>query len=419
MFQTIGDAALKQKQISQPKSQRRPIYLGIDVPILLVTITLAIFGLLMVYSASWDYSLRLYGDPTRIFIRQVAWLGLGMIVVVILAWLDYHLWQRLALPAMIGTIVLLVGVLFINEVRNGAVRTLLGGSIQPSELAKLVTIIYLTVWLHSKRAQLKDVSFGLIPLASIIGIVGGLILVQPDLSAVITIFVLGGMLFFLAGGDMRQILILVILAIIVGMVVVLINPTGNDRIGSFLPGLRDPTQANYHVRRSLEALVKGGWIGVGIGKADTKLTGLPVPPTDSIFAVIGEEIGVLGATVLIGLYLIFLWRGLEIARRAPDGLGALLAAGLSLWIVMEAIVNMAVMLNLLPFAGNALPFISAGGSSMIVSLAGVGILLNISRLSVKTKEKDRRLQSAVVDLRRWDRRRSVSRPRRSASANER
>lgn len=419
MFQTIGDATLKQRRIVQSKAQRRPVYLGIDVPMLLVTITLAIFGLLMVYSASWDYSLRLYGSPTRIFVRQVAWLGLGTMAVLILTWLDYHYWQRLAVPAMAGTIVLLVVVLFINEVRNGAVRTLLGGSIQPSELAKLVTIIYLTVWLHSKRGQLKDVSFGLIPLAGIIGLVGGLILVQPDLSAVVTIFFLGGTLFFLAGGDIRQIIILVIVAFVIGLVVVMLNPTGNDRIGSFVPGLRDPTQANYHVRRSLEALVKGGWIGVGLGKADTKLTGLPVPPTDSIFAVVGEEIGVLGATVLVGLYLIFLWRGLEIARRAPDGLGALLAAGLSLWIVMEAFVNMAVMINLLPFAGNALPFISAGGSSLLVTLAGVGILLNISRLSVKSKEKDGRLHNAVVDLRRWDRRRRVSRPRRAASANKR
>jgi cell division protein FtsW len=182
--------------------------------------------------------------------------------------------------------------------------------------------------------------------------------------------------------------------------------------------LKDPTNASYHVQRSLEAFVNGGWFGVGIGNARTKLTGLPVPPTDSIFAVIGEETGVLGSATLVGLYVVLMWRGLGIARRAPDQLGTLLAAGLSLWISMEALVNMAVMLNLLPFAGNALPFISAGGSNLVVSLAAIGILMNISRLSVRVKEKEGRSFIAVVDLRGRNRRRRVSRSRRAASIDE-
>jgi cell division protein FtsW len=173
------------------------------------------------------------------------------------------------------------------------------------------------------------------------------------------------------------------------------------------------------VQRSLEAFVNGGWLGVGIGNARTKLTGLPVPPTDSIFAVVGEETGVLGATALVVLYLVLLWRGLGIARRAPDQLGTLLAAGLSLWIGMEALVNMAVMLNLLPFAGNALPFISAGGSNLVVSLAAIGILMNISRSSVRVKDNEGRSFVAVVDLRGRNRRRRVSRSRRAASSEER
>ena len=174
-----------------------------------------------------------------------------------------------------------------------------------------------------------------------------------------------------------------------------------------MAGLRDPIQGSYHVRRALEAFVKGGWFGLGIGNSDTKLTGLPVPPTDSIFAVVGEETGVFGATVLVALYVVFLWRGLAIARRAPDILGSLMAAGLTLWISMEAFINMAVMVNLAPFAGNALPFISAGGSNLIVSLAAVGILMNISRLSLQRKEANEKVFDAVVDLRRRDRRRRV------------
>jgi cell division protein FtsW len=172
------------------------------------------------------------------------------------------------------------------------------------------------------------------------------------------------------------------------------------------------------VRRALESFANGGWFGVGIGKGEAKLTGLPVPHTDSIFAVVGEETGVVGAVGLIGLYILLLWRGLSIARRAPDGLGRLLAAGLTLWIVLEAIINMAVIVNLVPFAGNALPFISSGGSNLMVSLAGIGILLNISRLAEREREDKGRSFGAVVNLRRRDRRRSVSRSG-GAAASER
>lgn len=422
MFQTISDVFIKGGKAnpagaSSVEARRRTVTLGIDVPLLLVIATLMIFGSLMVYSASWDYSFLIFGSPTYIFSRQVLWMLLGAGVAALLSFMDYHWWRRLAVPAMGLTIISLVVVLFLSDIRHGAVRTLMDGSIQPSELAKLVTVIYLAVWLYAKQDQLSDVSFGLVPLAGILGVLGGLIFIQPDLSAVITILFLGGTLFFLAGGDLRQIGVMLIIAILVGWLVVVVNTTGGERVASYLAGLKDPTNASYHVQRSLEAFVNGGWLGVGIGNARTKLTGLPVPPTDSIFAVVGEETGVFGATVLVILFVIMLWRGLSIARRAPDQLGTLLAAGMSLWLAMEALVNMAVMLNLLPFAGNALPFISAGGSNLVVSFAAIGILMNISRTSVKKKEEGRSFV-AVVDLRRRNRRGRVSRTRRTASNDE-
>jgi cell division protein FtsW len=404
--------------VARPSGKRRSVHLGIDVPLLIVTAILLIFGLLMVYSASWDYSFQLYGSATRIFSRQLLFMGLGITAAVVLTFLDYHFWRRLAVPAMGVTIVMLLGVLFVNEMRNGAVRTLWGGSIQPSELAKLVTVIYLSIWLYSKREHLGDISLGLIPLAGILGVVGGLIFIQPDLSAVITIFFLGGTLFFLAGGDLRQIGFLILVAILVGWLVVMLSSTGSDRVASYLAGLQDPRDASYHVQRSFEAFARGGWVGVGIGNAQTKLTGLPVPPTDSIFAVIGEETGILGAAALISLYAVIMWRGLTIARRSPDELGALLAAGMCIWLAVEAFINMAVMLNILPFAGNALPFVSAGGSNLVVSLAAIGILLNISRLSVRKQEDDWSLYRAFADLRRRDRRRRVSRSRRPAGTSK-
>lgn len=383
---------------------------SMDLPLLLVMIAILVFGLLMVFSASWDFSLAVYGEPMRMFNRQVLWLALGLVIAYILSRIDYHNWRTLAVPLMLGTIGLLVAVLFVNEIRLGAVRTLLGGSIQPSELAKVVTIIYLAVWMHSKREQMHDIQWGLIPLAVILGTVGGLIYIQPDLSATATVFVLGGLLFFIAGGDLRQIAFLLIMAIITGLLVVQVSTTGQERVGAYLEGLKDPTQASYHVRRSFEAIVKGGWFGVGIGRANTKLTGLPVPPTDSIFAVIAEELGLFGATGTVLLYVLLVWRGLRIAEKSPDMLGSLLAAGLTFWLALEAAINMLVMVGLVPFAGNALPFISAGGSNMVASLAAIGILMNVSRQAESGSEREEwRSFGATIDLRRRNRRRSISR----------
>ena len=386
-----------------------------DVPLLLVVVALLVMGLIMLYSASWDFSLGAYDDPMQMFKRQVLWMILGIIGAFIFARLDYHNWRKLVILAMALTVILLISVLLLSEIRFNAKRSFIEGSVQPSELAKLISIIYLAAWLFSKREHLKDIQLGLIPLGMILGIVGGLIYLQPDLSAAGTVLILGGLLFFLAGGDLKQILFLMIVAIIGGWMVVRVSPTGAERVSDFLIGIKDPTQASYHVRRSFEAIVNGGIFGTGIGRSETKLLGLPVPPTDSIFAVIAEELGLIGSITLIGLYAALVWRGMVIARRAPDMLGTLLASGMALWIGLEALINMAVMVGLMPFAGNALPFISAGGSNLVVSLASIGILLNISRQSgVKTEAgNDWRSFGAVVDLRWRNRRRRVPRSRRS------
>jgi cell division protein FtsW len=389
---------------------------GVDVPLVLTVIALIVFGLIMLYSASFDFSFNEYGSSSYMFIRQVRWLGLGLVVAFAISLFDYHHWRRLVVVAMLGTIGLLIVVLIINEIRLGASRTLINGSYQPSELAKLVAVIYLSVWLYAKRQFLHDVSFGLIPLGVILGIIGGLIYLQPDLSAAGTVLILGGLLFFLAGADIRQIIFLLVLAVIMGWIVVQFSATGQDRVMSFLAGLKDPTHASYHVQRSFEAIIKGSVFGVGLGQADTKLTGLPFAPTDSIFAVVAEELGLFGSMLLMALYAALLWRGLVIARRAPDMLGTLLASGVTFWIGIEALINMAVMVGLMPFAGNALPFVSAGGSNLVSVLCGIGIMLNISRQSgesAKQEEDEWRSFGAVIDLRRRNGRRGVSRTRRS------
>ena len=393
---------------------------GVDMPMLLTVVALLVFGLIMLYSASFDFSFNEYGSSSFMFLRQVKWMSLGILAAFVLSVFDYHQWRRLVVVAMLGTIGLLITVLVINEIRLGASRTLFEGSYQPSELAKLVAVIYLSVWLYAKRQSLHDVSFGLIPLGVILGIIGGLIYLQPDLSAAGTVLILGGLLFFLAGADIKQIIFLLLLAVVMGWVIVQFSATGQDRVSSFLAGLKDPTHASYHVQRSFEAVIKGGVFGVGLGQADTKLTGLPFAPTDSIFAVVAEELGLFGSVLLIALYAALIWRGLVIARRAPDMLGTLLASGITFWVAIEALINMAVMVGLMPFAGNALPFISAGGSNLVATLCAMGIMLNISRQSgeiVRTEENDWRSFGAVIDFRLGNGRRGVSRARRSQRAN--
>jgi cell division protein FtsW len=387
-----------------------PIRLEFDVILMLATITLIIFGSLMVYSASSDFSFSVYGSPTFVFQRQLMWLGLGSAVALFISFTDYHRWSKIALWIMLAAIMMLVLVLILQEERLGAVRSLFRGSIQPSELAKMVIVVYLSVWLYNRRDQLRDVVLGLIPLGTIIGLVMGLIALQPDLSALVTVVLLGMMMFFLGGGDMKQILIVLLIGGIIGYIIMNsdIFPTGSDRMESFLNGIGDPMEYSHHVKRSLESFVRGGWLGVGIGKSETKFVSLPFPHTDSIFAVVGEETGFIGSAFLVICYATIMWRSLVIAKNAPDGLGRLLAAGLGFWIAIEAFINMAVMVGLMPFAGNALPFISAGGSNLVMAMSAIGIIMSVSRMSEKTKFESEKSFSALVDLRGRNRRRSVS-----------
>ena len=407
------------EKFSRQAKAVKSLRLGLDVPLLLAVISLMVFGLLMVYSASWGPSLEIGDDPAYFFTNQLRWAVLGSLGMVVISLIDYHRFQRLVVPMMVVTLGMLIAVLITGETRLNAQRALFGGSVQPSELAKLTIIVYLAFWLFSKRELINNIWFGLVPMGAIIGVTSGFILAQPDLSAVLTIVIMGGLMFFVAGVDWKQVLIIVVIAAAATWLLVTIMPTGKARLDPYLAGLRNPVDASYHVQRSLESIVRGGVFGVGIGRGATKFTGLPVAHTDSIFAVIAEETGLLGAAGVIGLYMIVLWRGLTIANRAPDLLGKLLAAGCTLWILLEATINMAVMVNLLPFAGNALPFISAGGSSLTMCLAAVGLIMNVARVSNRASTQQQgRSFSAVVDMRRRNGRRSVSSPRRTASSWE-
>ncbi len=383
--------------------------LAIDIPFMSIVASLLVFGLLMLYSASWDVSWKAFKDVNTFFMRQLIWLAIGLSSAVFLYFMDYHRWarNRLAVVAIVFTVVLLLLVLIIGD------RALLGGkSVQPSELAKIVIVIYLAVWLEAKGDIIKEINFGIIPLALILGTVGGLIAIQTDLSAAVTIFVLGLLLFYLAGGSLLQILVLMVVSTGLGAVMVALRkPEIYQRIQDFWVGIQDINNiGSEQIAKSFISFIDGGWFGVGLGRGVAKLVLLPVPHTDSIFAVVGEELGFMGATMLVILFALLLWRGMIIAKEALDGLGSILVAGLVFWIVFEAYLNIAVIIGLLPVAGNPLPFVSQGGSNLVVTLSAVGIILGVARSTeLERRKQERRSLGAVVNLRGRDRRGSVPR----------
>ncbi len=398
------------------KQAPHALRMGFDVPMLLAVITLLIFGLLMVYSASWKFAVDHGYTPGYMVTRQIGFAALGCLASLVAWRFDYRRYQKWAFLMLLGTLGALLAVLIVNRNNPDPGRTLWSQSVQPSELAKLVMVIYLSVWLNSKKDKLNQIGFGMAPMIVIIGITCGFIMLQTDISAAATIYILGALLFFLAKADVRQVFLVIMLAAVLGFAVVNVTSTGRDRFTKFTNGFSNPENADYQIKGSYNAIVNGGIFGVGIGKGVIKNLILPVAWTDSIFSVIVEETGLVGAFVVIMLYLIILWRGLRIARRAPDTLGRLIAGGITFWILLEAIMNMAVMVNLMPVTGNALPFISAGGSSLVTTLVGVGILMGIDRLGTEEETSEEgRNYSAAVDLRWRDRRGRVSRTRRAGS----
>jgi cell division protein FtsW len=355
-------------------ARRRP-----DYWLIVVVVSLLVFGLLMVYSTTFDRAYRFTGNSLHYAGRQAGWALLGVGLAAVLAVVDYDWLRRMAVPVMGGTLVLLLLLLAIGDDRLGARRSLLDGSIQPGELAKLTTAIYIAAWVSSKGEQIRDLTYGLIPFATLMGLTAGLVVLQPDLSTAAVIVLTGLIAFFIGGADLLQMVIFGIAGGLAFWVLVRLHPYATDRLQEFLMMLRDPAMGGYHARESVIALGSGGVFGTGLGLGRQKFGYLPVPHTDSIFAAIGEELGLLGCLLVVALFALLAWRGYRIAQRARDGFGMVLACGLTTLLVSQALVNFGVVVGMLPFTGMVLPFVSLGGSSLLVSLAAVGILISVSR----------------------------------------
>ena len=358
-----------------------------DYLMIISVAALLIVGLMMIYSATFALGYQLHDQPTYYFIRQLLWMGLGSLVLIIFARIEYHTWRRFSIPIMAITILLLGLVLLIGDMRFGGRRWLFNGSIQPSELSKLAIIIYIADWLSSKGEQIRKVSYGLIPFALLLGFITGLIVLQQDLSTAILIAVTALAMFFIAGGNLLQIITSLVLGGATFAFFITRSSYRLARITTFLDPLNsDPLGEGYQIQQILIALGSGGITGLGLGASRQKFGYIPASHTDGIFAILGEELGLIGCLAIIGLFAFLAYRGFRIALAAADGFGTVLASGITCSLIFQAIVNVGVITASLPFTGIPLPFISFGGSSLMISMASVGLLLAVSRRTMPEDE---------------------------------
>ncbi len=354
-----------------------------DFILFFAVIALLSFGVVMVYSSSAVSAYVNFDDSYYFLKRQLIWVTLGITVMLVTLNVDYHVWRKFAKPTLLLTIVLLILVLVpgFGKVVNGARRWLGFGSLylQPSEIAKLSMVLYSSASLARNQEKISSFIKGVVPQLLILLVIFGLILKEPDLGTALAI---GGTVFillFTAGARLSHLTSLGLVGVTGIIAAIILEPYRLKRLLAFNDPWADPLNTGYHIIQSLYALGSGGLFGVGLGRSREKFLYLPEPHTDFIFAILGEELGFIGTVTVILLFFLFAWRGFKIAISAPDIYGSLLAAGLTTMIIMQALMNIAVVTASMPVTGIPLPFISFGGSALIFTLFGVGILLNVSR----------------------------------------
>ncbi|GAA5344720.1 stage V sporulation protein E [Planifilum fimeticola] len=361
------------------KNRTSPDFVIIIAILLLVTI-----GVIMVYSASAAYAHHNYGDSLYYAKRQLLFAAVGVFLMFLTAQVDPKLFVRWAKPGLLLCFLLLLVVLIpgVGILRNGA-RSWLGigaFSIQPSEFTKLGMIAFLARYLSENASRLHSFFRGLLLPLSVIGAAFGLIMLQPDLGTGAVLVGTGIVMIFCAGARMKHLIGLAMVGLAGFAGLVLAAPYRIQRIAAFLNPWQDPLGAGYQVIQSLYAVGPGGLFGLGLGMSRQKHLYLPEPHTDFIFSILAEELGFLGAGTVILLFAVLVWRGLRVAIAAPDRFSALLAVGVSAMIAIQAIINIGVVTGAFPITGITLPFLSYGGSSLILTLTGAGILLNLSRM---------------------------------------
>jgi cell division protein FtsW len=360
-----------------------------DKWLFLATLALVLVSIVMVYSSSALLALDRFQQPYLFVTKQVMWALLGMAVLSVVMRVDYRVYRSDTLVwtmlAVVG--VLLVGVLFSRPV-NGARRwfAVAGLGIQPSEMAKLVAVVFTALMLERRMHRINELGYALLPIALVVGAIVGLVLLEPDLGTAFSLVAVVGIMVFAAGISYRYLIGAVLLALPALYVILMSADYRRRRLVAFLDPWADPLGDGFQIIQSLIAVGTGGVFGKGLMQGVQKLLYLPEPHTDFIFAVVGEELGLLGASVVLTCFCVIAWRGIRTALHAPDGFGSFLALGLTMMIVLTAFLNMSVVLGLMPTKGIPMPLVSFGGSSLLVNLLGLGVLLNISQhASAETK----------------------------------
>ncbi len=363
--------------------QRRPI----DYPLLVVTLLLMAIGLLMVYSASAIYAQDLYKDSHYFLKKEVIFMALGLTLMFVVKTIDYHFYYKLTYPILGATILLLL-ITFIPGIGHkagGAQRWIgiAGFTLQPSELAKLAIIIFMAYTLAKKKEKMKSFKVGFMPAAFVVGFVAVLVLAQKDLGTTFVICLVSFVMLYIGGTRISYLFAGIVAAIPALYFLVFSVDYRRKRIMAFLDPWEHKLDEGFQIIQSYVAFNAGGLTGAGLGQGKQKLFYLPAAHTDFIFSVVGEELGLIGVFFVLGLFVLFLVRGSKIASRAPDLFGTYLAVGITSLITAQALINFAVVMGLLPTKGLPLPFISHGGTSLLVICVLVGILLNISSQTEK------------------------------------
>jgi cell division protein FtsW len=346
------------------------------------TAVLLLVGLVMVLSASSVQSLREHGTTWYYFLRQGMWVSLGVVVFLVASRIDYRSLRRFATPFLGLAVALLVVVLVPGiGIRVNGARSWIGAGmfrVQPAEVAKLALLLFSADLLDRRSDKISDSSLTLRPIIAVVCVVGGLMMLQPDLGGSI---VLGAIVFavlFVAGIPLLRLAGVLGAGSCLSLVLALAEPYRRDRLLAFLHPSRDIAGNAYQLNQSLNGLASGHWIGVGLGESASKYGYLPNAHTDFIFAIIGEELGLIGALLVVALFAAFAFLGVKAALRAPDRFGTLLASGVTAWVLAQAFVNIGGVIGLMPITGLTLPFVSFGGSSLLVTMAATGILVNVA-----------------------------------------
>jgi cell division protein FtsW len=383
------------RQRAEERKKRFAVAASFDVYLVLTVGALVAIGLMMVWSTTFYWA-----EPqSALFWQQMRNVGIGALVMGVLAIINYRVWKRLSVPLMGVLIVSLLGLVILPiEPVFGAKRAYFEGAVQPSEIATLVVVIYMANWLSSKQQKIRRLTYGLLPFALLVGSVAGLIMMQPDIDPAVLILITASCMFLLAGADWFQLGIVTVTFLAVGIIAVSQFSYARNRVDNWVELLRDPIDAKVadQAQNVIIAFLQGGIGGVGLGESRQKFQLLQAPHTDSIFAVIGEELGLIGCGLVIGLFVMLLIRGFRIARNAPDLYGSLLAAGITISVVLKAMFNIAVMASMVPFTGVPLPFISFGGSQLISAMAAIGLLLSISRASTQSATPRRKVNETLL-----------------------